>query len=181
MEPLVGGSAEAAIERTQQRNAGKQEWNVAHGTLLFVSFQHRPRGFEQGKCAGVLTHQKIPEMACKSRHKGLAREALFQHIVKQQQRTLVVAGEDVLGDTKICVVVEYVERCGHLFEREVTTAERHGLVEHRECIPHTTIGLASNQVERLVVVCHTLLTCDVFEVTHRILNAYAVEVVDLTT
>ena len=120
-------------------------------------------------------------MTRQATHEGLARESFFQNVVEKQEGTLVVASEDVLCDAKICVVVQHVERLGHLLECEVATAERHRLVEHRQRVPHTTVGLAGNQVERLVVELHTLLTGDMFEVAHGVLNTYTVEVVDLAT
>ena len=120
-------------------------------------------------------------MAVEARNEGLARKALAQHLVEEQQGLGVVAGEDVVGYLKIGVVIQHIERGGHFGYRQTVPAERDHLVEHRQGITHSAIGFLGDDVQRFVVIAHSLLRSDVFEVFHRIFDSDAIEVVNLTT
>ena len=120
-------------------------------------------------------------MLRQTRHKCLRRETGRQYAVEEQQRTGVVARHQRLDRGEIGVVVEYVERTSHLAIRERLTAERNRLIEHRKCVAHTSIGLLSDQVERLIVVGNALLLSDIFQIADTILDTNTVEVEDLAT
>ena len=120
-------------------------------------------------------------MTIQTGHEGLARETLREHLVKGHQRLGVVTPEQQLGHAEVGVVVQHVEGLGHGVVVECRATERYRLVEHREGIAHTAIGLLGNEVERLLVSLHTLLLGDVLEVLYAILDTDAVEVIDLTT
>ena len=119
-------------------------------------------------------------MGIQSRDEHLGREALRQHLVEQHQGIDIVTREEQLSSLEVGVVVEDIERRCHILIVELGAAERHRLVEHRQSITHTAIGLMGDEVERLVVSLDTLLRSDIAQILHAILNPYAVEVVDLT-
>ena len=120
-------------------------------------------------------------MVVQSRYEGLAREAFAQYVVEQQQRFCVVTRENLLRDGEISVVIEYVQCAGDLFDREVRSAERNHLVEHRQRVAHPSVGLLGDDVQRFVVVGNALLRSDVFEILHPVLDPDAVEIVNLAT
>ena len=118
-------------------------------------------------------------MAVEPRHEGLPREAAAEHLVEGDQRLDVVALKQQLRDVEVGVVVQHVERLGHLGVAERRAAERDRLVEHRQCVAHASVGLLGDEVERLLVVGDALLRGDVLEVLDAVLDADAVEVVNL--
>ena len=118
-------------------------------------------------------------MAVHAGHEGLAREAFRQHAVEGHQHVDVVAREQHLRHAEIGVVVQHVQRLGHVAVVQRRAAERHGLVEHRQRVAHAAVGLLRDEVQRLFVRRDALLGGDVFEVFDRIFDADAVEIVDL--
>ena len=119
-------------------------------------------------------------MLVQARHKGLARKSLREHLVETDEGLGVVALEEQIDHREVGVVVQHVKCLRHSLVLKVGVAERDGLVEHRQRIAHTSVGLLGYEVERLLVELHALLLGDVFKVTHRVLDADAVEVIDLT-
>ena len=178
-QPLVGRLPDLPVELRQAGDGSEQELDIAGARLRPVSFEQRPGHFDQPQRFGALGHQQVAHVAVQPRHEGLPRETPRQHAVECHQRIDIVAREQHLRDAEVGVVVQDVERLGDVAVIERLAAERHGLVEHRQGVAHTPVGFLGNEVERLFVGCDALLRGDVFEVFDAVLDADAVEIVDL--
>ena len=178
-EASIGCRSDCGIELREQRDRPEQKFSITRGCLCAITVEQRSRNFEQGQRLSVTTHQQVAAVLRQTRHKCLRREPGRQYAVEEQQRTGVVARHQRLDRGEIGVVVEYVERASHLAIRERLTAERNRLIEHRQCVAHTSIGLLSDQVERLIVVGNALLLSDIFQIADTILDTNTVEVEDL--
>ena len=86
-----------------------------------------------------------------------------------------------LDGGEIGVVVEQVERLGYVAIFERCATERDGLVEHRQSVTHTAIGLLSDEVERLLVGRNALVGGDVAQILDSVLDTDTVEIIDLAT
>ena len=178
-QPLVGRLPDFAVEVREQRYGAEKKFGRAGGRLRPVSFHQRTGKFQQPERRLVAGHQQVAQVAIESRHESLAGESPREHVVEREQRLDIVARQERFGHAEVGVVVQYVERLGHLLIAEFLPAERNGLVEHRQGVAHAAVGFLCDQVERLVVGGDSLLRGDVFEVFHGVLDADAVEVVDL--
>ena len=180
MQSLVGSRPQRRVDRRQQVDPLEQQRHRTLCGLRPVTFGHAARHLKQRQRLRILAHQQVAEMAVQPRHESLSGKTLAQHLVEKQQSVRIVSGQDLFGDRKIGIVIEHVERRGHLGDRQILPAERNHLVEHRQRVAHSAVGLAGDQVQRLVVVGHSFLRSDVFEVLHAVLDANPVEIVNLT-
>ena len=87
----------------------------------------------------------------------------------------IVTREDRVDTLEVGIVVEDIQRAGGLLEGEVGAAERDDLVEDRQGVAHSAVGLLSDEVHRLVIVGYALLPGNILQVADAVLDAYAVE------
>ena len=175
---MVRRLLDSSVRLGEQRYGSEEELRRALLRLLAVAVEQRARKLDE-RNRGPLGQQQIAQVLVQARHKGLARESLREHLVKADEGLGVVAPEEQIDHREVGVVVQHVECLRYGLVLQVGVAERDGLVEHRERIAHTSVGLLGDEVERLLVELNALLLGDVFQVTHRILDADAVEVIDL--
>ena len=86
-----------------------------------------------------------------------------------------------VGEAEVIVIIQDVETIDNSLIGHVTLRVAHHLVEERERIAHTTIGLLSYDVQSRLLGCDTLLRGHLGEMLHDIAQLDASEVVDLTT
>ena len=151
---------------------------ITPSRLGTVSLEQRARKFDE-RGGRPLGQQQVAHVLVQAGHEGLAREPFRQNLVEEHQRLHIIARKQHVGHRKIGIVIEDVERLGHILVVEPPRAERHGLVEHRQRVAHTAVGLLRYEVERLLVIRDTLRIGYMLEIPDGILDAYAVEVVDL--
>ena len=120
-------------------------------------------------------------MLIKTIHKDLTAEALHKHLIKVEQSVDIVALQEQIGKAEVGIVVEHIKGLCYGLILQVSATERHRLIEHRERVAHTTVGLLGNKVERLVVGSNTLILGDVAQILNCILHADTIKVVNLTT
>ena len=178
-QSLVGRLPYLAVELRQTGDGPEQEPDFAGARLRPVSFEQRSGHLDEPQRFGPLGHEQVAHVAVEPGHEGLAREALREHLVESDERTDVIAREQHIGDAEISVVVQHVERLGHMAVIERRAAERHGLVEHRQRVAHTAVGFLRNEVQRLLVGRDTLCGGNIFKVFDRILDTDTVEIVNL--
>ena len=85
-------------------------------------------------------------MGIEARDEYLWREASRKDSIEQHERIDISTRHEQLRSLEVGVVVEDIERGGHILIVEFGTTERHRLVEHRQSIAHTSIGLVGYQV-----------------------------------
>ncbi len=178
-QSLVRRLPDLPVELRQNGDGSEQELDIAGARLRPVSFEQRSGHFDQPQRFGALGHQQVAHVAVESRREGLPRKAFREHRVERDQHIDVVACEQHLRNAEIGVVIQHVERLGHVAVVERRAAERHGLVEHRQGVAHAAVGFLRDEVQRLFVGRDVLLPGDVFEVFDAVLDADAVEVVNL--
>ena len=105
----------------------------------------------------ALSHQQVTHMSIETRREDLGREATREHLIEEHQRIDIVALKQEVGSCEVGIVVENIERSCNILIAELRATERHRLIEHRECITHTAIGLMRNKVEGLIIGLNTLL------------------------
>ena len=170
-----------SVEFREDRDCSEEELRLANLGLGSVAFHECSGHLDELQRVVLTRHQQVAQVTIQTGHEGLTRETLREHLIEGHQRLGVVAREQQLGHAEVGVVVQHIEGLGYGAIVERRTAERYGLVEHREGIAHTAIGLLGNEVERLLVGLDTLLLGDVLEILYAIFDTDAVEVVDLTT
>ena len=129
----------------EQRYSIKEEALVALHSLRLISLDKRS-GELHKRDGRALSQEQVTHMGIQTRDKYLRRETSAQYLVEGHKRIYIATCKELLGNREVSVVVEDVERSCHILIVELLTAKRHRLVEHRERITHTTIGLMSNEV-----------------------------------
>ena len=178
-KPLVHGRPQRLFDGRQQVDSLEQQRHGALGGLRPVAFGHAAGHLEQGPRLGILAHQQVAEMAVQPGGERLGRKAFAQYLVKHHQRRGIIARENPRSHAEVGIVVEHIQRCGHLGSRQPLAAERDDLVEHRQRVAHASVGFLSDNMQRFVVIGNALLRGDVFQVTHAVLDADPVEIVNL--
>ena len=163
-QPLVRRLPDSSVGFGQQRDRPEKKFDCTTPCLGAVSLQQGARQFDERHRSGIARHEQVAHVLRQTGHEGLAGESFGEHLVEQPQRREVVAAEQHVGDVEIGVVVQHVERLRDGLVFESRAAERHGLVEHRQCVAHTAVGFLRDEVQRLLVVADALLPCDIFEV-----------------
>ncbi|GFI53715.1 hypothetical protein IMSAGC022_00307 [Alistipes sp.] len=170
----------ASVGFGQQRYRTEQKIFAALLRLPAVSLHERAGKLDQ-RDRRTASHKQVAHVLAESGDEGLRREAAAEHVVETQQGLYVVACQQQVCHVEVGVVVQHVERGGYLLVVELRAAERYGLVEHRQGVAHTAVGLARDEVQSLIVGLDPLLRGYVSQILHAVLDAYAVEVVYLAS
>ena len=110
----------------------------------------------------------------------LSVEALVEDVVEQQHGLRQVAPQEIVHQSEVVLAVKQVEILGTGVGGKVALGKVDELVEGRQRIAQTSIGLLRDEVKRLWLVGHTLLRRNVGEVADDVARADATEVEDLT-
>ena len=102
-------------------------------------------------------------------------------VVEQQHGPWDVAGQGLVGQCEIRVVVEHMQLLGHGLVGQVLSRKCDELVEHGQGITQRSICFLCNHMQRLFLSLNFLLRCDVLQVRNGIWDRDAVEVEDLAT
>ena len=170
----------AAIGLREQRYRAKEESLVTCCRLSLVPIHQPSRELDKGD-GRPLGHKQVAHVGVQPRDKYLRREASGKHLVEGDKSLDIIPCTQHIRNREVGVIIKDIERRGHILIVERRAAERHRLIEHRQRIAHTAIGLMSNEVESLVVGLNTLLRGDVAQILNAIFHLYAVEVVYLAT
>ena len=88
--------------------------------------------------------------------------------------------QEEIREAEVIVVIQYVETADDTLVGDVALCVAHHLVEERERIAHTTIGLLGYDVQRSLFGLHALLGSHVGQMLHDVVQLDTREVVDLT-
>ena len=104
---------------------------------------------------------------------------MVAHLLENQERLRHIAFQTGVDQPEVIFVVEYVEVFDDGLVGDVSTREAHHLVEYREGVAHTPVGLLGDDVERFGLGGNTFLCGDILQVLGNVGRGDTLEVIDL--
>ena len=179
-ETLVARGAIIDVASVKQVESRKEPLRSASGSLLAVLTAHAVSRFEQRDGLRVFRNKHIAEMRSKPRDKNTGIKALAEHLVEEEKRGRDIGLQSGGDNAEIVVGVKHIEHPDSLLIGDFVAAESHKLVEDRKRIAHSTVSLASHDIESLLLRRYTFLRSDILEIVNCVIDSYALEVIDLT-
>ena len=109
-----------------------------------------------------------------------AVEALVYYVVQQHHHVCRLVLQAQVDDVKVVVGVEHVQVLNHLFICDVALTETCSLVEHRQRVSHSAVGLLRYHVQRLFLVSYAFLVGHHLQVVDDVGHRHALKVINLT-
>ncbi len=181
MQSLVGRCLIARFTGVYVRKGRVEELHTAALGLLLVSGLESIGKIEQSLQTAGTAHQQIAQMLAYGNHEIEGIETLAQNLVKKFERSGIVAGKGGIHHLERVLVIKNIEYALNILLADLRAAESHCLVEKGEGIAHCAIGLAGNQMQRLLIYAHSLLGGNPAEIAHHVSHTNAVEVIGLAT
>ena len=158
-----------------------EESLVATFGLSGILFGDSCPDVEQRERRRIFTYHEIPEMAAQSVDEKLRSETSPQYRVENEQGLRDITVQQCIGEPEIIVVIENIEVFYRRLVRDISTRGGGDLIENRQCVAHTAIGLTGDDIQGIVVDGKTFLRSDITQVFDYIFNGDTLEIVNLAT
>ena len=145
-QPLVLRASILHVSLVEDVQTTHQEKQVGARSLVLEFGLHVVGGFQQFQGLGVAGHHQIAKVPSPSGDEVMCIEPTRHDLVEQQHGSGNVAGQSLIRERKVCVVVEHVQLLGDGLVGQILASEGHELVEHRQRIAQRSVGLLSDDV-----------------------------------
>ena len=180
-QPLVLRASVLHVRLVEDVQPTHQEEQIGTRSLVLEFGLHVLGGFQKLQGLGIAGHHQIAEVSSPPRDEVMRVEPARHDVVEQQHGPRNVAGQRLVGEHKIRVVVEHMQLLGDGLVGQVLACERHELVEHRQRVAQRAVRFLCDDVQRFLLSLHPLLRRNVLQVGHGIWHRDAVEVENLAT
>ena len=120
-------------------------------------------------------------MAAQSVDEKLRSATSPQYRVENEQGLRDITVHQCIGEPEILVVIENIEVFYRRLVRDISTRGGGDLIENRQRVAHTAIGLTGDDIQGIVVDGKTFLRSDITQVINYIINEETQEIVNLST
>ena len=120
-------------------------------------------------------------MRSESRNEVISVEALLKYLVEDKKALAHTVLQEAVGQLEVVFIIEHVKVLYYTLIRHMSVGEAHHLVEDRQGIAHTTVGLLRYHVQSFGFSLDILTCSHMLQVLYYICHADSAEVVNLTS
>ena len=158
-----------------------KELRGAQLSLHAIAFADGCPNFEQLQGLFISAYQQITEVRSESRNEVISVETLLQNLVEDEQTLAHTVLQETVGQLEIVFVIEYVKILYYTLIRHMSVGEAHHLIEDRQGIAHTTVGLLRYHVQSFRFCLYILAGSHMLQVLYYIRHTDSTEVVNLAS
>ena len=158
-----------------------EELQLAFASLRLISLAYRGAYLKQFHSLLILAHEDVSQMAAQPGHEMRSVESFGQDFVEYHHDLWSIALQHRIHYLEIIIVVENIEILNDILVLYVVAAEANNLIECRERVTHSAVGLLGYHVQSLGLHLHVLRLRHILQMPDYIGHTDAVEVINLTT